>query len=194
MKQLCMEINVGDVVAFKSRGVFSFFIRLVQRVWNGRAGVYTHVGVVCGTKEGKWVLDESTTKVELKDLVSGERRSGAQRHLLEERLASANVDVDLFPLKRAMMQREKVLFRAWLQETISHGYDWKQVAWAGLDLSDKVGLANRLSEQRLFCSERVCFAFMKAGLLSKGFNPSEATPADVVSLEILGSAKALWRV
>lgn len=187
---LCSKFRPGDLIAFQSRGFFSSLISFVQSFWKRKTYRFTHVGIVVETAPNSWpIIDESTAQLDLVDLVSGKKKSGSQRHSLLARMeAVTKGNVWWFPLSPPLSAEEQALMLEWLRRTLNASYDWNQVAFAGLDLLFK----NKISADKLFCSERVAFALMAAGRLDPGFNPSECTPADLVSFPLWSEGVLIW--
>lgn len=180
------QIKTGDVIAFEGESGFSDLIKWATK------SKYSHVGIVLKVDLsggfGKSVLIiESTTETNYLDANNREVIKGVQLHWLSKRIKMYNGSVYWVPLKQPLSPEGTKKMEAWLRETHNQRvpYDMVQVAGAGLDLFDRLGIANEEDMSRLFCSELVTKALKIAGAVDASVNASEQTPKDVVEFNCL---------
>lgn len=181
------QMKTGDVIAFSGRGGFSEVIKWATR------SIYSHVGIIMEIEMGggfdqSILLIESTTLTTLPEAKNnGEILKGVQIHWLSKRVETYNGSVWWVPLKNPLPQDKMIQMQSWLRDTRNKrtAYDSAQALGAGIDLFDKLGLANHPDFSTLFCSELVSKALQIAGVVAPQINPSEITPADVVNFNCL---------
>lgn len=181
------QMKTGDVIAFSGKGGFSDVIKWATR------SIYSHVGIIMeidmrGGFDQSILLIESTTLTTIPEAKStGEVIKGVQIHWLSKRVETYNGSVWWVPLKDPLPQDKMMQMQSWLRDTRNKRtpYDTVQALGAGLDLFDKLGLANHPDFSHLFCSELVSKALQIAGVVDTKINPSEITPADVVNFNCL---------
>lgn|GEM_PF-5853070 len=150
----------GDVLAFSGRSRVSRLIRsfTVSRI--------SHVGIVYDSM----TIVESTTLRDFRGVVKhpianlGEYHGKIWRLRLIDRLAE-----DLDPDRLA----------AFLDAQVGKEYDVRQAALSGIDWFWRKTFETERDFAKWFCSELVTAALADQGLIGSGYNPSEATPADV---------------
>lgn len=174
-------IRTGDVFAFSGKGRVSEVIK-----WR-TGSPYSHVGVALRIPEYDAVmLCESTTLSDLPNVLTGNRVRGAGLYFLRQRLRSYDGEVWWVRQKAVTLgdlhnrARQKAL--EWCREETP--YDSVQACGAGVDWWDGL-FGNEPDFSALFCSELVARFHQIAGNLDQGFNPSEATPGDVVAFDFL---------
>jgi hypothetical protein len=182
-EQVRPRMKTGDVVAFSGKSRTSKLI-----CW-ATGSFYSHVGLVLVTDLG-WgfgqtvLLVESTTAVDLPDVLTREVRKGIQMHLLSQRLDAYWGSAWWVALREPLEPEGLDRMTSWLRQTHCRRapYDTLQAIGAGMDLLDAFGLANERDFDALFCSELVGCALQLAGVLPDTLNPSELTPGDLVAL------------
>ncbi len=176
------QIKTGDVIAFSGNAGFSGLIKWATR------SIYSHVGIVLnanldGEFGGSVLIVESTTETHHLDALNQEVIKGVQLHWLSKRMMMYDGSVWWVPLKKPLSPDGLERMQSWLRQTHNQRvrYDMVQVAGAGLDFFDKLGLVNHPDFSNLFCSELVTKALLHGGAIDPHLNPSEQTPKDVVN-------------
>ncbi len=184
-KDLRDEMKFGDVISFSGKGVVSELIK-----WKTNSEL-SHVGMVFESEfaagEKRIVLIESTSLVNLPDIRTKELIKGVQQHHLSQRLDLYQGKAYYHKLNVELNDVQKRAMYKWLfnKHASRTPYDSAQALGSALDLFDSMGLENKPDFSSLFCSEMVAKVFKIAGLLREDYNPSEATPADVVKYDFL---------
>ncbi len=177
------KMKFGDVISFSGKGDVSNIIK-----WKTNSDI-SHVGMVFESEfvagEKRIVLIESTSLVNLPDIRTKELIKGVQQQHLSQRLSSYEGQAYYHELKAELTDCEKAAMYRWLfnKHASKTPYDTVQALGSAIDLLDSMGLENKPDFSSLFCSEMVAKVFKIAGLVD--CNPSEQTPADVVSYKFL---------
>lgn len=179
------KMKTGDVIAFSGKGHFSNIIK------GYTDSDISHVGIVYSAHNirGKQRIKimESTTLNSIADCDTGEFVKGVQKQFLSDRLASYDGQAYWYKLKPALDSKRQLFMLQWLSD--KHGkkvpYDTLQAIGSAADKLDFLGFENEPDFSSLFCSELVCKGLQIAGVVDENINPSEQTPADVVSYSIL---------
>ncbi len=179
------KMKFGDVISFSGKGDISNIIK-----WKTNSDI-SHVGMVLESEfvrgEKRIVLIESTSLVNLPDIRTKELIKGVQQQHLSQRLSSYEGQAYYHELKANLSVNLKKKMHTWLfnKHASRTPYDSVQALGSAIDLLDAFGMENKPDFSSLFCSEMVAKAFKVAGLLNADYNPSEATPADVVKYDFL---------
>lgn len=179
------KMKFGDVISFSGKGDISNIIK-----WKTNSDI-SHVGMVLENEfiggEKRVVLIESTSLVNLPDIRTKELIKGVQQQHLGQRLFSYDGQAYYHELQVELNGDQKIAMYNWLfnKHASRTPYDSVQALGSALDLLDAFGAENKPDFSSLFCSEMVAKAFKVAGLLDRAYNPSEATPADVVGYDFL---------
>lgn len=114
---------------------------------------------------------------------TGKRTLGVQLQWLSDRLFCAKGPVWWAPLRIPLTSEQIYTLQTWLWTVEAQGtpYDFVQAIGAGLDACDRIGLENTPDESAFFCSELVTCALQRVGVVSDRINPSEQTPADLMT-------------
>ena len=179
------KMKFGDVISFSGKGDISNIIK-----WKTNSDI-SHVGMVLESEfvgiEKRIVLIESTSLVNLPDIRTKELIKGVQQQHLSQRLDSYDGQAYYHELRAELTSDQKVAMYMWLFKKHAQRtpYDSVQALGSALDLLDAFGMENKPDFSSLFCSEMVAKAFKVADLLDYDYNPSEATPADVIKFGFL---------
>lgn len=179
------EMKFGDVISFSGKGDISNIIK-----WKTKSDI-SHVGMVLESEfvsgEKRIVLIESTSLVNLPDIRTKELIKGVQQQHLSQRLSSYDGQAYYHKLKAHLTDDEKKAMYDWLFSKHANRtpYDSVQALGSAIDLLDGFGLENKPDFSSLFCSEMVAKALKIGGILPENYNPSEATPADIVNKDFL---------
>ncbi len=180
----------GDVIGFSGRGLVSDLINVatfgVPR-WS-----INHVGVVAAY-DGHLMLFESTTLDDEPCAIQHRKVHGVQAHPVEERLASYDGRVYLYPLLSALDEQQSVDLTAFLVSHLGVPYDdIGAIRTGGLGFSFVESLLRPANLSAIFCSELVAAAHAYVGLF-KTYNVSRWNPNRLVRVEqrerILGPAR-----
>jgi hypothetical protein len=190
------EISVGDVIAFGGKGKLMDLIR-----WAGDTP-YSHVAIVIrgfipathrndiatglAPKHERVLICESTTLIDLPDLIHREVRKGVQIQALSQRLDGYNGDAWHVPIDEEFEAHNIDEMLRWImaRHAARTPYDTTQALGAGIDFWDRVA-ENREDFSKLFCSELVCKCHQILGF-AEGWNPSETQPYEVVEAPWMG--------
>lgn len=175
------KMKTGDIISFSGKGRTSNIIK-----WSTKSDI-SHVGIVFDTQLGKTprvLLMESTNMNNIADAKTGEFIKGVKLQQLSSRINSNEGQVYWQKLNVSIGADAEDKMLNWLLSAHAKKvpYDTIQAIGAGVDLLDWMpGIENEPDFSSLFCSELVCKALQLADVVCQSLNPSEQTPADVVS-------------
>ena len=169
-KEARSEIETGDVLLFKGRGLLSRII-----VW-GSGQQYSHAGIAAWWEKRLFVMESVGQGVRI-----------APVRLAVNEYAGR---VDWYSLRReaaSKLDRRKLIHVA--QENLSLPYSTHgllRLAWLMLVRSDRKGEDGKEKAPALFCSEYVSCCYRSAGAdLCPGVPDSMTTPGDIAGSPLL---------
>jgi len=177
------KMKFGDVVAFSGKGGVSNIIK-----WKTGSDI-SHVGMVLESEfiagEKRILLIESTSLVNIPDLRTRELIKGVQQQHLSQRLDSYEGQAYYYELKTVVDDLRKNTMYNWLMSKHASRtpYDSVQALGSAIDLLDNMGFENKPDFSSLFCSEMVAKVLQLGDFLPSAINPSEQTPADVITYD-----------
>jgi hypothetical protein len=173
------HIKIGDVIAFGGHDIGSDVVKFATK------SHYSHVGIVfkvhqsggCGDSV---LMAESHIDTSLPSVGTGDRLAGVQFQWVTGRLSVSSGRAWWVPLQTELGRGAIAQMQAWLTEVEAKKtpYDWEQAVGAGIDLPH---FRNRPDFSALFCSELVTRALQLARVVPPQINPSEQTPANVLT-------------
>ena len=169
----CYEVQPGDMLACKSRGIVADLIAQVSPL-------HSHVAMIVSARPA--VVAESTARSNLPDVESGLLTTGVQAHFLTDWLAAYDGQVWLYQLKNMLTEQQSEILAAWIetQHRNKVGYDLSGVMRLGIK---RLGLNNfawldQPDAGSLFCSEMVTAAYQAAELITALTVARDVTPDD----------------
>lgn len=160
----------GDLIAFGGRGFIPATVKLLT------GSPVSHIGTILQTNIPTWSDGFINQIIESTSLGSG--FAGVMINRMSDHIRDYNGEIWWLPLADFVRPRfDQACFFSFLLDQVGKKYDAPQAIMSALDFIPD----NRTCMDRLFCSELVTAAYIKAGIL-EGINPSEQTPIDVCRL------------
>ena len=166
----------GDILAFSDTSVIGKAIQSVTK------SACQHVGYVFRENKEVYVVEAyfKVRKIKLKTLIKE----------YQEKFDNKGIIWHLALNKKYRDSFNNLKFLEFTIANLGKKYDWFQVANAGLDFADGIGITkNKENDSRLFCSE-LAYRMLEESTIIKNKNASEITPADMSQFKIYDKMKS----
>ncbi len=173
-------IKTGDIIGFSGDGLVSAGIKI------STGSDLSHVAMAlvddCAYMGKMIFLYESTTLIDLPDVISGEIFSGVQIQLASQRFATYDGKIYLYRLKQQLTDEQQIILLDSIRRKHKARikYDTRQAIQSGLDVFDRFGCEAKEDGTKLFCSEGLVFEYKNLKIIGARVNASEQTPGDLV--------------
>jgi hypothetical protein len=179
------KMRPGDVIAFGGKSHFSQLIKFATR------SAVSHVGVVL---QSKMLIGNDVQGGYFNQIIESATINGFAGVSINRMSFRMEYDGEIWWMPLAEKVRKKLDFNKFYNFLLHQNrkkYDTSQVAFAGLDFTDKIPLIGSLTHNeedfsKFFCSELVA-AGLEAGGVIDSINSSEVTPIDMCNFKLYGN-------
>ncbi len=173
------NIENGDIIGVTADTIIDDIIKSMS------SNIITHVGVFLVEDYEIFIIEASP---------KGIIKTALNAYLTRFDDEYGNKKGKLFHFALSQKNREKfddVAFENYVKKSIGTPYDWEQVALAGIDFLDSIGITkNKKDDTKLFCSEFAIRCLQEAKIIDNDEIASEFTPSDVSQLGIYDTVKS----